>query len=54
MIETIENPSLGKHKSLPKGWRWARLGELAHYINGRAFKPEDWGTSGLPIIRIQI
>jgi type I restriction enzyme S subunit len=25
---------------------------LADYVNGRAFKPEDWGTVGLPIIRI--
>jgi type I restriction enzyme S subunit len=29
------------------------LGEVADYINGRAFKPEDWETSGLPIIRIE-
>ena len=30
-----------------------RLGEVASYINGFAFKPSDWSTSGLPIIRIQ-
>lgn len=30
-----------------------RLGDLASYINGYAFKPEDRGTEGLPIIRIQ-
>lgn len=30
-----------------------RLGEVASYINGYAFKPEDRGTEGLPIIRIQ-
>ncbi|MFR3115378.1 MAG: restriction endonuclease subunit S [Dialister sp.] len=29
------------------------LGEVATYINGRAFKPSEWETSGLPIIRIQ-
>lgn len=28
------------------------LGELAVYINGRGFKPTDWGTKGLPIVRI--
>lgn len=38
---------------LPKGWHWIKLGDIAEYINGRAFKPEDWSTSGLPIIRIQ-
>ena len=31
----------------------ARLGDLATYINGYAFKPADWGETGLPIIRIQ-
>jgi len=29
------------------------LGEVAKFINGRAFKPSDWGSNGLPIIRIQ-
>lgn len=29
------------------------LGEVAEFINGRAFKPCDWCDSGLPIIRIQ-
>ena len=30
-----------------------RLGDVATYINGYAFKPEDRGNEGLPIIRIQ-
>ncbi|MGP1599199.1 restriction endonuclease subunit S [Peptoanaerobacter stomatis] len=30
-----------------------KLGDLASYINGYAFKPEDRGDVGLPIIRIQ-
>lgn len=30
-----------------------RLGDVATYINGFAFKPEDRGDVGLPIIRIQ-
>ena len=29
------------------------LGEVATYINGRAFKPEEWEEAGKPIIRIQ-
>ena len=29
------------------------LGEVAEFINGRAFKPSEWVSSGLPIIRIQ-
>ena len=30
-----------------------RLGEVATYLNGFAFKPDDWSEEGLPIIRIQ-
>ena len=38
---------------LPKGWAWLRIGEAMRLFNGRAFKPSDWGTTGLPIVRIQ-
>jgi len=31
----------------------ARLGDIATYVNGFAFKPSDWSNEGLPIIRIQ-
>ena len=31
----------------------ARLGDVATYINGYAFKPTDWSDEGKPIIRIQ-
>ncbi len=31
----------------------AKLGDVASYINGYAFKPSDWSDTGLPIIRIQ-
>lgn len=31
----------------------ATLGEVADFINGFAFKPEDWHDHGLPIVRIQ-
>ena len=37
----------------PADVEYVRLGDLATYINGYAFKPEDWGEIGLPIIRIQ-
>nr|MCR4798900.1 restriction endonuclease subunit S [Bacteroidales bacterium] len=30
-----------------------KLGEVADYINGRAFKPSEWKENGLPIVRIQ-
>jgi restriction endonuclease S subunit len=44
------------HKELNpagKNWEIKKLGDVADFINGRAFKPKDWGKKGLPIIRIQ-
>lgn len=34
-------------------WQIKKLGELGNYINGYPFKPSEWKTEGLPIIRIQ-
>nr|WP_323778484.1 restriction endonuclease subunit S [Amylibacter sp.] len=39
-------------ESVPEGWELEPLSALADYHNGRAFKPEDWSTNGLPILRI--
>jgi len=30
-----------------------KLGEIGSYINGYAFNPEEWKSSGIPIIRIE-
>lgn len=30
-----------------------KLGDIASYVNGFAFKPSEWAEEGLPIIRIQ-
>ena len=30
-----------------------RVGDACTLINGRAFKPDEWSTEGLPIVRIQ-
>ena len=38
---------------LPEGWEWVRLGDTLDMINGKAFKPADWISEGLPIVRIQ-
>ena len=32
---------------------FVKLGDIATYINGYAFKPSDWSNNGIPIIRIQ-
>lgn len=38
---------------LKSGWEFTTLGNIAEYVNGRAFKPTEWLTEGKPIIRIQ-
>lgn len=38
---------------LPYGWCTKSLGSVIDFINGYAFKPDDWRGSGTPIIRIQ-
>lgn len=32
---------------------WVKLGDVASYVNGYAFKPTDYASEGKPIIRIQ-
>jgi type I restriction enzyme S subunit len=44
---------VGAYLAPRTAWRSATLGEIGEYLNGRAFKPEDWAHEGLPIIRIQ-
>jgi len=39
--------------SQPSNWQTIKLGDAATFINGYAFKPSDWKTEGLEIIRIQ-
>ena len=47
---TCDNPH---YRNLPEGWAVIKVGNVAKYTNGRAFKPEEWETTGLPIIRIK-
>lgn len=39
--------------AIPARWGITKLKYLGEYINGYAFKPDDWGEHGKPIIRIQ-
>lgn len=34
-------------------WEMKRLGDVCDLTNGMAFKPSDWKTKGVPIVRIQ-
>lgn len=38
---------------LPEGWKRLTVADICTMQNGNGFGPEDWGTEGLPIIRIQ-
>jgi type I restriction enzyme S subunit len=38
---------------IPADWTIRRVGQLSKLVNGRGFKPYEWRTRGLPIIRIQ-
>jgi len=38
--------------AVPVHWEKSALKYLGEYVNGYPFKPTDWGTEGLPIIRI--
>ncbi|NMG16920.1 restriction endonuclease subunit S [Aromatoleum bremense] len=38
---------------IPEEWEVKTIGESLRLINGRAFRPDEWQQSGLPIIRIQ-
>jgi type I restriction enzyme, S subunit len=57
MSETAYNvgatPASPLQKNLPNGWRRVKLGDIATYWNGRAFKPDEWREEGTPIIRIE-
>ena len=39
--------------NIPSNWTLYKMKHIGRYINGYAFKPEDWSATGLPIIRIQ-
>jgi type I restriction enzyme S subunit len=42
-----------ENNKIPKHWQIKKFGEIASYINGKAFKTYEWSRKGLPIIRIQ-
>ena len=43
----------GTKNNHPENIPYVKLGDIATYINGYAFKPDDWSDFGIPIIRIQ-
>lgn len=60
LMQTLLTKGIGHTKfkkteigEIPDEWEVKQLGDIANYINGKAFKPSEWGTEGLPIVRIQ-
>jgi type I restriction enzyme, S subunit len=37
---------------IPEEWEVAKMGDIAEFMNGYAFKPRHLGTKGLPVIKI--
>jgi type I restriction enzyme S subunit len=52
-IEIPEGYKLTEVGIIPEEWNIYTIKETVKLINGCAFKPKDWKTQGLPIIRIQ-
>lgn len=38
---------------IPEGWQVEAFSEVGEFVNGYAFKPSDWGITGLPIVKIR-
>ncbi|WP_287628218.1 restriction endonuclease subunit S [Citrobacter sp.] len=38
---------------VPKGWTLLQVSDICKLQNGNSFKPHEWDTQGIPIIRIQ-
>ena len=53
MAREYKDSGIGWIGQIPKEWTIAKLKQIGSYINGYAFKPEDWSDLGKPIIRIQ-
>lgn len=49
----LPHVELSDTTKLPDSWALARVADICGLINGRAFKPKEWASEGIPIIRIQ-
>lgn len=38
--------------NLPEGWEWTRLGDVIEFVNGFAFKSNDFSDTGVGIVKI--
>jgi type I restriction enzyme S subunit len=49
----MTDPQFSAVSKLPPSWKVSTVGEIGSYMNGYAFKSEQWSKAGDPIIRIQ-
>jgi type I restriction enzyme, S subunit len=57
----VKYPAYPKYKSsgvewlsdVPEHWDVVPLKQVTNFVNGMAFKPDDWSAEGVPIIRIE-
>jgi type I restriction enzyme S subunit len=52
-FHNYENTPVDELTGLPLGWEENSVGNLGEYLNGYAFKPDDLGKNGLPVIKIK-
>src|SRR5947208_6847604 len=52
-IDVIWRPSNFAWSVIPEDCDAKQMRDVCNLINGRGFKPHEWRTAGLPIIRIQ-
>jgi type I restriction enzyme S subunit len=61
MADLLTRGIPGRHKKfkqteigeVPEEWEATTVGELGEFSGGNGFRPPDWSSAGLPIIRIQ-
>ena len=53
MAREMKNSGVEWIGDIPENWDTSKMKHIGQYINGYAFKPEDWGSVGKRIIRIQ-
>jgi len=53
MAIEMKNSNVEWIGQIPTTWSISKMKHIGQYINGYAFKPEDWGSTGKRIIRIQ-
>lgn len=46
-------PESEKYFDIPDNWSRLLIKDIFELVNGKAFKPSDWSSEGLPIVRIQ-